>query len=551
MKKKVLSLLLASAMVFSLVACNKDTGSTTPSGSGAGASNAGDNSGSAAPQVTDYDLKEIKVMVDGTLNLDEENGLNEFQTVLSEKIGVNVTINKVDHSGYADALARALTTKDNRPDVVLMSAQYYAQYAAYDGFLWDMTDAYNNAKFRSRVTREGVNENNKVNGKMLGFSPAIGNGCITYVKQFWLDNVGVKAEDIKTFDDYYNLLLKFTKEDPDGDGKNGNTYGVIAAGLISNEAPWTNYMPEFWQDAYPALMQDASGKWVDGFKSDATKAALERLKKGWDDGVIDPDTSAFYGKTKDTREKWFSATQSGSEGCFTYWAGTWRETLYNNLDKNKVLGKDGNTTQVAMLPKIAELPGFIDRNAPVWVILNDGDDSNNREQKIFDAFFESMMDGDYVQTMWEYGVEGLQWSVKAEDVALKVAPKDGVEQPDKVTTYKEGEFHMLPQVKDPTKLYSKNHIDNLLVIAPLTNGYATLTPMVDEANMHFNASSVAAPAVPSSESYSNNATTITDAVHKAVDSFVKDGVSYEDMMKTYDAECSSAVEAVLAELNAQ
>ena len=247
MKKKVLSLLLASAMVLSLAACgdNKETnngGSTTGTGSS-------DVVSSEAGGDSSYELTGIKIMVDGTLNLSEETGLNEFEKAWEDAVGIDLTVNKVDHSGYADALARALANTGDRPDVVLMSAQMYAQYAAFDGFLWDMTSAYENSDFYSRLTKTAVNENNKINGKLLGFSPAIGNGCVTYIKQSWLDNLGVDINDIKTFDDYYNLLLRFKNEDPDGDGVNGQTYGVIAAGIISKEAPWTNYLPEFWQNA--------------------------------------------------------------------------------------------------------------------------------------------------------------------------------------------------------------------------------------------------------------------------------------------------------------
>lgn len=539
MKKKALSLLLASAMVLSMAACGAEKTPAADNKPAESVDNTNSNTQTDAPAAP-YELKEINIMVDGTLNLDEETGLNEFQAVLSEKIGVQVNINKADHSGYADALARALAGGGNKLDVVLMSAQMYAQYAAFDGFLWDMTSAYENSKFYSRLTKTAVNENNKINGKLLGLSPAIGNGCVTYLKQSWLDNLGVDVNSIKTFDDYYNLLLRFKNEDPDGDGINGNTYGVIAAGIISKEAPWTNYMPEFWQNAYPGLMKDANGVWIDGFQTEETKAALARLQKGWEDGVIDPDTSAFYGDTKKAREKWFSQDQAGSQGAFSYWAGTWRETLYNNIHKN------GVETDIAQLPKIAEMDGFLDRSAPVWVILDDGDGNNDREQAIFDAFFESMLDGDEVQTMWQYGVEDVHWTTKAGTVTLNA----GTEK-EKSTTYEEGQFHMLPTLTDPNALYKKNHIDNLLAIAPLTNGYATLSDMVEESNAFFNKYAIAAPAVPSSETYSTSGQTITDAVVVAVTDIVTNGADYDTAMETYRNSCGDVLAQVLEELNAQ
>ncbi len=547
MKKKALSLLLASSMVMSLAACgsNDSTSSTTDSAntttdSANTTTESKSDDTTSTPATEDYKLESLTIMCDGTLNLSEETGLADFEKAWEEAVGIDLTINKVDHSGYADALATALAGTSNRPDVVLMSGQMYAQYAAFDGFLWDMTAAYENSDFYSRLSKTAVNENNKVNGVLKGISPAIGNGCLTYVKQTWLDNLGIDINEIDTWDEYYNMLKRFSTEDPDGNGVDGDTYGVIAAGIISAEAPWTNYLPEFWQDGYPALMQDENGVWVDGFQSEETKAALERLRQGWVDGVIDPDTSVFYGKTKNTREKWFGADQAGSAGTFAYWAGTWRETLFNNLSKNGV-GQD-----VAMLPKLAEMDGFLDRSAPVWVILDDGDKDNSREQAIFDAFFETMLDGDKVQTMWTYGVENVHWSVQAETVVL--APDDPEKRTE--TAYEAGVFHHLPGLQDNTSLYKKNHIDNLLAIVPLTNGYGTLSDMVGEANNFFNEYAIAAPAVPSSTTYGATGSTITDAVLVAVTDYVTKGTSYEEVMETYKKSCGAVLETVLAELNA-
>ena len=550
MKKKVLSLLLVSAMVASLAACGnaENPAGSTAGGSGStptestGGSTGGDasNTGSGSGEEGGaYDLQSISIIVDGTLNLEADSDeMKAFEEAWESYVGVDLTISKLDHSGYADALARALAGSGNRPDVVLMSAQMYAQYAAFEGFLWDMTEAYENADFHSRLTKTAVNENNKVNGRLYGFSPAIGNGCVTYVKKAWLDAVGIDINNVKTYEDFYNMLLAFKNNDPDGDGTD-STYGIIAAGLISGEAPWTNYLPEFWQDAYPALYQNADGVWVDGFQSEETKAALERLRQAWNDGLIDPDTTTA--STKIAREKWFSADQNISSGVFSYWAGTWMQTLTNNLDKN------GVDSEIVMLPRIAEMPGFLDRNAPVWVILDDGDGNNDREQAIFDAFFDSMMDGDKVQTLWTYGVEDMHWSTHADTIVLNA------DDPDKrsETPHEEGEFHMLPTQTNPNQLYSKNHIDNLLAVAPLTNGFGVLEDMVQESNSFFNQYAIAAPGVPSCETYSSSGQTITDAVNVAVVDIVTNGVDYDTAMQTYLNSCGSVLDQVLAELNAQ
>ncbi|MDE6014997.1 MAG: ABC transporter substrate-binding protein [Acetatifactor sp.] len=544
MKKKVLSVLLATAMVASLAACgNSNQPANQPSNTPSD-SNAPAPSSSEAPEVT-YDLKQVKIMVDGTLNLTEETGLKEFEEAWEKEVGVDLVINKPDHSNYSEALALALAGSD-KPDVVLMPAAMYSQYASFGTVLWDMTDAYENADFQSALNAKSVvNEGNYVNGRMYGMSPAAGNGCVTYVKKAWLDNLGMSVDDIKTYDDFYNMLVRFTTEDPDGNGVDGDTYGIIAPGLVSTEAPWTNYLPEFWQNAYPALLQDETGVWYDGFQTEETKEALERLRTAWAAGVIDPDTSAFVGETKSTREKWFGNDQKGTAGCFAYWAGTWRQTLTNNLSKNQV------DTEVVQLPLIAEMDGFLDRKAPVWVIMNDTSlseaENNARGQAIFDAFFETMLDGGNVQLMWTYGLEGMHWSMAAETVV--VAP----DNPDKrkETTYEEGQFHMLPGILDNTALYSKNHIDNILSIRDLPSQYnaSAASDLATESSAAFYANAISAPALPSSTTYAVQSAVINDAVQVAVNAVVKGEKDYDAAMQEYLATAGAVVETVLAELN--
>lgn len=335
MKKKVLSVLLAAAMVLSLTACNKDT--NEPSTSNA--------SSQTASTKTDKDaepfvLSTLKIVVDGTLTASEDNRqdafIEQWNAAVSKKLGhdISLQITQLDHSGYTDAVGRLLLGGD-LPDAMIMPNSMFKEYQT-TGLLWNMADAYDNAEFQSRLALANINNSLKTkDGGLYGFTPAYGNGCVTYVKQSWLDAVGIKGDSIKTFNDYYNMLLAFKNGDPDGDGINGNTYGTIAAGYCNlGEAPYTNYLPEFWQDGYPAILKDANGKWYDGFTADACKAALKRIRQGYVDGVIDPDT--LTASTKIAREKWFSNVQTGSSGAFTYWAGTWYQTLTDNLVKNNV-----------------------------------------------------------------------------------------------------------------------------------------------------------------------------------------------------------------------
>ena len=558
MKKKVLSLLLSTAMVASLAACGSET---APADTTATETAPADTATEAAPADTaaaeDYTLETLNIVVDGTVTATVESGQKEFEeqweAAVAEKLGhpVDLVINQLDHSDYAGTVSRLLTTGEpgdgSYPDALIMSATMLRQYQT-TGLLWDMADAYANAEFQSRVTLPSVNENMKDSeGHLYGFAPTYGNGCVTYVKQSWLDAVGMKADDIKTFDDYYAMLKAFTENDPDGNGSAG-TYGVIAAGFGKlDEAPFINYMPEFWQGAYPSFYQK-DGVWVDGFQEQATIDALARLAQGVADGVIDPDTEDAG--TKQAREKFFSNDQTTSEGVFTYWAGTWLRTLTTNMEKQEVdndLG-DNRLVQLAPIQEIKDTwGGYLNREAPVWVITDDQDGNSAREQAIFDALLETMLDGDRVQTLWTYGAEDVHWSIHAEEFSTNA------DDPEKKKdySYEEGQFHLKQSPNDPNSVWKKNHLDAVLVIAPLTNGYVDNDELVQAGNKFFTENCVDAPAAASCDTLAENNEALVEEKTTLMKQAVAGEITPEEAIAQYQADFGDIAQQILDELNAQ
>ncbi len=559
MKKKALSLLLASTMVVSLAACGgggdsassssnnnnsntTDTPSNTTDTSAANADTSAPADDTAASgEKPDYHevLKDgLTVVVNGTLTASVDNGQADFEKQWEEAVGIDLTIQQLDHSGYTDAVGRLFASQDY-PDAMIMSAEMFKQYAP-TGLLWDMADAYANAEFQNRITIPAINENMKDSeGHLYAFAPAYGNGCVTYVKKAWLDAVGINIDDVKTYDDYYNMLKAFHDGDPDGNGVDGDTYGVVAAGFIGTEAPWINYLPEFWQGAFPAIYQKEDGSWVDGFQEDATKEALLRMQQAYKDGAIDPET--LTASTKIAREKWFSNDQKGSSGVFTYWAGTWYRTLTDNLIKNEV------DEELVQLPPIKEITdtvgGYLNREAPVWVIIDQGDPVRN--QAVFDALLDTMLDGDVVQTLWVYGAEDVHWSTKAEEFTTN----PGTEK-EQSYTYEEGVFHMKPSPNDPNTVWKKNYIDPALAISPLTNGFDDQDELAAAGNKFFTENCVDAPATPVSETFTNESGTIHDAKMAVITAVVVDGGDVESAMQTYVDTVGSIIDQCLTELNA-
>ena len=552
MKKKVLALLLASAMVASLAACggtSTDNGGSTDSGNSGSTTTSTDGGNTTTTEAEPYVLEDLYITVDGTVTANVDNRQDAFveqwEAAVSERIGhpIKLHINQPEHSGYSDKVSQLLTTGQpgdgSYPDALIMSATMFRQYQS-TGILWNLADAYANAEFQSRITLPSINENMKTSsGELYGFAPTYGNGCVTYVKQSWLDAAGLKIDDIKTYDDYYNMLKAFS---------NGKTTGVIAAGFGKlDEAPYINYMPEFWQGAYPSFYQK-DGTWVDGFQEQATIDALDRLATAYKDGLIDKDTEEAT--TKIAREKFFSNDQTTSEGVFTYWAGTWLRTLTDNMEKQEVDSELGDD-RLVQLPPIKEIKdtwgGYINREAPVWVITDDGDGDDSREQAIFDALLDTMLDGDKVQTLWTYSAEDVHWSTKAEEFVTN--PDD----PEKKKEYKyeDGQFHLRPTPNDPNSIWKKNHLDAVLVIAPLTNGFVDSDPLVEKGNKFFTENCVDAPQAAASDTLTEVNSDIVSDKTKLMNEVVTGKKTGADAIAEYQAKWGDTAQTILDELNAQ
>lgn len=533
MKKKVLSILLAAMMVAATTGCGADSGSqssqsvSTPATSQNTESTAASDSGSAP-----YQLDSITFVVDGTFNASVDAGQADFIKQWEDAVGIKLKINQLDHSSYTDGVGRLFAGGDY-PDVILLNASMYAEYAK-TGLLWDMTEAYENAAFQERMLIPEVNESIRIDGKQYGLATGLGGGCVSYVKKAWLDAVGIDESTITDWDSFYNMLKAFTTQDPDGNGKN-DTYGVAAAGFVGTDAPYTNYLPQFWQDSYPSFTSDENGVWYDGFNTDATKAALTRLQQAYADGVIDPESLTMG--TKDVREKWWSSNQAGSFGVFTYWAGYWNDNLVNNMEKN------GIDSGLVRLAPIEGMSGYLNREAPVYCIIDDGDGDDSREQAIFDAFFETMLDGDTVQTLWVYGAEDVHWSTHAETIVT------GEGETEKTYEYPEGEFHLKKNPIDPNSLWKKNAIDPSSMICSFTNGYETATDLTQECNAFFAANSIDAPRSASCDAITNYGGSINDIKNKVISEVIVNGGSVDEWMQYYEKESADMVQEILSELN--
>ena len=519
MKKKVLSLLLVAAMVSGLAAgCGTNGGNSSQGGS-----QAGNNAPIVVPE-------EITVMVDGTLVATVEEGQEAFVKKLQELTGIKkINIVQPDHSAYYDNVGTTMASKD-KPDVILLSSTYASSYAA-EGLLWDMSEAYAGSDLEKRHKENNATtyvDAVRIDGKLYGMPVERGGGCVTYVRQAWLDAAGIKTLPT-TYDEYIDMLRKFKSA---GIGASSD-YVTGAAGFVGTESPWINYLPEFYQDAYPTFTQDSNGKWIDGFTQDSMKEALQRIADAVSEGLLDKQSNDL--KTSDARTKF----ASNEYGVYTYWANHWATNLTNNIKK---ANPDADPTLVA-LPPLKEVGTYINRLSNTWCIIDDGDDSNSREASIYKYFIETMQDGGACQFLWTYGVEDVHYSYKAGTVLA------GTE---KEKTYEDGKFHWLEMISDNTKLYSKMHITATSALSKLENDPNALGAEAIAATKLFSENcrqEIAVPSTAEYAEYNGDLTTLKNEVIALVatgQKTVEEGYAYFKEKKGEDMS-----KAIVDSLNAQ
>lgn len=523
--KKLTAVGLTLTSVMGLVACGNNGGAASNGGST-------NNSTKEVTKPTSF-----SVMVDNTV-VTEENGGKAFYKYLEEVTGLaEGTINWVrpPHSSYYDAVKSAFTS-GSEADVVLLSSDYYALYAA-NGMLWDMTDAWNNSETKNSgrliATADNVLSALQVAGEdgkkaMYGFSPYRGNGCCTYLKKAWLTKAGIDVSKVENVTMDFNTYYGYLKQMAASVGH----YVISAPGFVSDEAPYTNYLPEFFQKAQYSFYQNTSGKYVDGFSEQLMKDALQRIQTAVADGVIDKASNGQT--TADARNKFYSTDASTESGVFTYWAGTWANTLTTNL-KSK-----GLDDELIAINPIKELGKYVERLSPAWCIT----EKASNPEGIFKYFIDTMLDGGDVQLAWEAGAKGTHWDTKAETVTVQ-----GKE--DKGTTYTEGQFHFLPSPEKPNTLMSKNHIDPILALGKLKDGVAapTVTEVAQKNGEWFANNCEQAQAVPMTDATSDYLNDVNKARKEVVAKVALGDWTVDQGMDYYNQQVKTYVDQILASLN--
>ena len=319
MKKKLVSILLATAMVVSLAACGQEeapaasTGESTPVSEATKASTAKEAEAETAQtetaeEVNLYGFDEpitIKIGVsyaaatDFVFYGDETVEDNAWMDLYKANNIIPEILYEVDPSQEATKLSTAIMS-GYYPDVFKGTGAEYQNYVE-SGDVADITEAYEkyaSEELKAYMTFDGgmALESLYVDGKLYGLpevSDPYSGAHMMWIRQDWLDNLGFKIPT--TMEELKEVAHAFTYDDPDGNGKN-DTYGLALDGINIINNSLGNTEPIF--RAYGCYLgtngltyiegEDGTINWG-GANSEGMKQALQDLADMYADGSIAKD----------------------------------------------------------------------------------------------------------------------------------------------------------------------------------------------------------------------------------------------------------------------
>ena len=198
---------------------------------------------------------------------------------------------------YTQKLTQAITSND-LPDIMYLPVKEYTQLAKA-GKLWDMQpiiDEYATEITLNNFASDGgvMMEAAKVNGTLYGIPTGCFRACpsnFLWIRADWLANLGLKAPE--SFEDVVEIARAFATKDPDKNGVDGDTYGLV----LNNEMAETTGFgtAEGVLNAFGGSLQyrvwapDENGKLTYIPTTEGTRKGLEALASMFAEGLINEE----------------------------------------------------------------------------------------------------------------------------------------------------------------------------------------------------------------------------------------------------------------------
>ncbi len=315
--------------------------------------------------------------------------------------GTHVNWQWESNDTYKEKLGLTLMDKDNMPMVVTASGDLTANVvdAARKGAFWDLTPYLQDKENYPNLSQANpkVLKALTVDGKIIGVyrSRVIGRYGFSYRKD-WAEAVGI-TEEPKTVEDVYNMLYKFTYDDPDGNGVN-DTYGLEMTkytGPLDIIQTWFGCGNEW---------VEKDGKLVPVHQTKEYKEALKWMKKIYDDGLIRKDWATVDSGT------FQDGCKKGEAGAFLdVMDGAKRIWSYYNMNSVKSVTDPSKNASMTLVGPINDRT-LANSGFNGYYLITRAGAKTEEEVKNCLHFLDKMCD-DEMLVLADYGLEGVTYDL--------------------------------------------------------------------------------------------------------------------------------------------
>lgn len=207
MKKKMLSLLLASVMTFSLAACGSDGGSTgsdnadAGSSAAAGSTQSSADAGSAAQD--SGSAKDVSMVFSWWGNqIRNERTQASLDLYSTQNPGVTFDTQPAEWSDYWTKLS-TLAAGNSLPECIQMDYSYLMQYASSD-LLADLTPYVESGVLDVSNVDPGILESGSIDGKIYAVCAGVNAPSLFYNKTL-MDELNIEVKDNMTLEEFMDV----------------------------------------------------------------------------------------------------------------------------------------------------------------------------------------------------------------------------------------------------------------------------------------------------------------------------------------------------------
>lgn len=284
-KRQVVSLALAAAMAVSVTACGTG-GSTEPTEKAETTTKADSGKTETEAKADSGERVPLRWLTTGDAAAKAIKPDDRIIEAINERLGIDLTVEIVPESN-TEKVNVAMASGDF-PDIVTGAYGTSAtQQWIDDGMVIPLTP-YLETMPNIKAWIDGY-QWSATNGVFYGL-PFITQyeaaNTLIVMRQDWLDKLGLAYP--QTLDEMKNVMLAFTNDDPDGDGKN-NTYGYTAEKPNASGNTPFDWVFFAYGLPYADYSLDENDQVIPFFEDPAFVPAMTYIKELWDLKVVDPE----------------------------------------------------------------------------------------------------------------------------------------------------------------------------------------------------------------------------------------------------------------------